>query len=65
MQKIAIFLRNTETNALDLQVIEVCDDYTKIKSYGSMRKYLEYLYSSCLHSCVEDFKYIDSLSINL
>lgn len=64
MRKIAIFIRNTETNALELQVHEVYTEHAK-ERYGSMRKYLEYLYSSCSHSCVEDFKYIDGLSINL
>lgn len=64
MRKIAIFLRNTETNALELVVQEVNEKYAK-ERHGSMQKYLEYIYSMCEYACVEDFHYIDGLRIDL
>lgn len=64
MRKIAIFLRNTETNVLELVVQDV-DEKNAKERHGSMRKYLEYIYSVCVCVCVEDFRYIDGLRINL
>lgn len=64
MQKIAIFIRDKETNKSSLHIDEV-NVKLAIERYGSVSEYVKYIYSGCSRSSVELIEFIEDLRITL
>ena len=64
MKKIAIFVVNTETAEVNLHVDEINESYAKAE-YGSVRNYLDEIYSMCKHTRVIEYRIFDDFRIDL